>query len=158
LKKLVLSCDDAANLKYVRKGIQLYQRKGNDFSEEVCNFIIKACIRFDDLKMISDLICMPGHRIGAWLSSKSAMLLINELETKKDVDTIVNVYKAILVKDPKKFGRMKNLEYLFKIASIHGNAEIYHSLVQFCTKYVCAADLEQLQQKFRVPPKQEMEN
>ena len=44
LRKLLQACTTADDVRFAVKGVEYYQKKGNDFAEDVASLLIKACV------------------------------------------------------------------------------------------------------------------
>lgn len=145
LKHLIESCKNAEDLVYSKKAITLYHRKAQDFSLEICSIFIKKCITYGDIKIATETICKPGNRIGAWMSDRSAKLLFGELAAKGDFAALGEVFKAVALRDPKKFYTFPHLEYLLQLSANEAGTEVYDLVMAKCIAHLSVTEVETLQ-------------
>jgi hypothetical protein len=81
LKILLSRCIEPRDEKHLRKGIELFQNKGNDLSEELGGDFIAASLRIGKAKTAAELILREGYRIGAWIPYSPAIELFKTLST-----------------------------------------------------------------------------
>lgn len=67
--------------RFARLGVDMFQRKGQDFSEEVNAHFVKAGIRSSSVRSTIDVLLQYNHRIGAWTSTNSLNYLLSKLPT-----------------------------------------------------------------------------
>lgn len=79
LRKLLELCQTKEHVKYAVLGVELYQRKRHDFSEEVNSHFINACIRGGDPMAAVEVFLRPINRIGAWSTLTSMGRLVDAL-------------------------------------------------------------------------------
>ena len=84
LRKLLELCKTRDHVKYAVLGVELYQRKRHDFSEEVNSHFVSACIRGGEPMAAVELFLRPSHRIGAWSTLTSMQRLIDALGEEAD--------------------------------------------------------------------------
>lgn len=98
LRKLLLMVEDESNVKYAVLGIQLYQRKGHDFNEELCSHFIRACVRGNKPSAASELIIDFSNRIGAWASATSFHHLVEALLKVEDKSLLIPTFEMVVRK------------------------------------------------------------
>lgn len=75
------------HVKYAVKGLEIYQRKGQEFSEELNSHFIKACIRGENPHAAAEMIAIRKNRIGAWSTPTSIHRLVETLLTSPNVNS-----------------------------------------------------------------------
>jgi len=82
LRKLLEQCKGPDELKYATHAVALYQRKGQDFSEEVNSHFISACIRGGQPAVAAAELAKYACRIGAWTTPAAFERLVASLEAQ----------------------------------------------------------------------------
>ena len=82
LRKLLEQCKGPDELKYASHAVALYQRKGQDFSEEVNSHFISACIRGGQPVVAAAELAKYACRIGAWTTPVAFERLAASLEAQ----------------------------------------------------------------------------
>lgn len=91
-------CTAPDHLVYAIQGVQLFQRKGQDFSEEVCSHFIKACIRTENSRAAVEIINKYNYRIGAWLTQTSLLNLLQSISATEDTKVLVHTVEIAAIK------------------------------------------------------------
>ena len=76
LRKLLQQCQGKDDVKYGVKMVENFQRKGQDFSEEVASHFVSMCVRGEQPMAAVKVIAKYKNRIGAWVTPKSFHNLI----------------------------------------------------------------------------------
>jgi hypothetical protein len=71
LRNLFYKINAQEHLKYAVLAADLYQRKGQDFSEEVNSLFVKACVQAKDPHVAVDYFFLRKKRLGAWTTVTS---------------------------------------------------------------------------------------
>lgn len=82
LRKLLDMCKTPEQVKYAIQAQELFQRRGQDFSEEVNSHFIKACIRGSNPEAAANVLIKESNRMGAWSTATSLSALVNELSSE----------------------------------------------------------------------------
>jgi len=90
--------EDSNHVKYAVLGIQLYQRKGHDFNEEICSHFIRACVRGNNPNAAAELIIDFPNRIGAWASATSFHHLVEAFLKAEDNALLVPTFEMVVRK------------------------------------------------------------
>lgn len=69
-------CTEKEHLKYAVLGVELFQEKGQDFSEEISALFVKTCIALEDPMAAVKLFLKLNRRIAAWQSASSVKRLV----------------------------------------------------------------------------------
>jgi hypothetical protein len=92
----LISVNLEGEAKYAALGVELYQRKGQDFSEEICSHFIQACIRSKGTHLAGKIFLDKRNRISAWASPKMLANILTHLE--EDHQTALEVTLAMAKK------------------------------------------------------------
>ena len=84
LRKLLARCQTKDHVRYAVQGVELYQRKRHDFSEEVNSHFVSACIRGESPMAAVELFLKPSYRIGAWSTLTSIGRLVDAVGEQGD--------------------------------------------------------------------------
>lgn len=76
LKTLFTMCEEKEHLKYAILGVELYQSKGQDFTEEISSLFVKTCIKHGDPMAAVKIFLKLNRRIAAWQSATSVKRLV----------------------------------------------------------------------------------
>ena len=109
------------------KAVAVYQRKGQDFSEEANSHFVKACIRVNQPALAVTEFSTYKSRIGSWTTPTSLHRLIESLETSGETITIVDTLPVLIAKGVKV--RKESLEIVFKSVVSCGEEEKYKKVV-----------------------------
>lgn len=93
-KKLCLMISDPLDVKYAKIAAELYQKKGQDFSEETNSIFIAACIRGGAPDVVVEHFAKSKHRLGAWTSNTSFNRLLGAL---LEQETIPECFPEVLI-------------------------------------------------------------
>jgi len=105
LKHLFEKCLEPDHLKYAIKGVEMYQRKGHDFSEEINSLFIRLCIAAKNPKAAIDICSVYKYRLGAWSTPSSLGNLIESMsesmKVKGTVEDLIGLVNLITVSHAK---------------------------------------------------------
>ena len=88
LKYLIGLCEKPEQLKYIMLGLELFQKKGQDFTEEVSSLFVKSCIKHNDPLMAVNLFLKINRRISAWQTASSVHRLIESVRSKSTTEYV----------------------------------------------------------------------
>ena len=125
-------------------GVNFYQRKGADFSSILCSHFVNLCVQANKPEIVSNMIAQPHHRIGAWVSRKANLSLLNSLAKVDDVDSMINVASATL----KKGLIVQSQESISVLLSKVQNAEQFDTVMDIAAKTLRPEELEAVKSKF----------
>jgi len=84
LRKLLQQCTEPAHGKYAVGSVDLFQKKKQDFSEEVCSHFVRAVAEDGKAPMqAARVLGRFRNRLGAWLTPNSALRLMNALSASE---------------------------------------------------------------------------
>lgn len=92
-KSLCMKISDPEDVKYAKLAAELFQTKGQDFSEEINSLFINACIRGHSPGVAVEHFAVSKHRLGAWTTNTSFNRL---LEALLQQDTLPESFPAVL--------------------------------------------------------------
>ena len=131
-------------------GVSFYQRKGADFSHLLCSQFINLCVQNDKPKIVTDMIVQPHHRIGAWVSKKANLTLLNSLAKTDDVDAMVSVASATAKKGL--LIQTKDSVTLMLQTANKAQSEVqFHAVMEIASKTLSAEDLQAIKAEFPAP-------
>ena len=149
LRKLLQMCKTADEVKYASKAVALYQRKGQDFSEEVNSHFINACIRGGQPIVAATELAKYGSRIGAWTTPASFERLVTSLEASGEVNESINVVQVLALKGVKL--KKESVAIAVKAAASSGDAAIYNKTVESAIKILGAEEGQSVAEMFALP-------
>lgn len=103
LRQLLQKCTTKDDVKYGAQMVELFQRKGQDFSEEVNSHFVAMCIRAGQPELAVKHFSKYNNRIGSWTTPKSFLSLATaaiqasaaakdkQVATVKDLATALDV-------------------------------------------------------------------
>jgi len=103
LRQLLQKCTTKDDVKYGAQMVELFQRKGQDFSEEVNSHFVAMCIRAGQPELAIKHFSKYNNRIGSWTTPKSFLSLATaaiqasaaakdkQVATVKDLATALDV-------------------------------------------------------------------
>lgn len=99
LKVLFDACSKAEDIKYITKGLDFYQFKGMDFTEELNAQFINACLRSSDVKTAISTFSKYENRISAWTSPKSLKKLVDAAvdSSRSNIEDPMDVIKVLVI-------------------------------------------------------------
>lgn len=129
-KNLCVKISDPKDVKYAKYAAELFQRKGQDFSEETNSHFVMACIRGNAPGVVVEHFSDSKHRLGAWTTNKSFNRLLEALH-EQDVlpEQFVDVLKTLKVKGL--YLNDASVELLQKLSDKHEDEqlkELVHSV------------------------------
>ena len=149
LRKLLQMCKTADEVKYASKAVALYQRKGQDFSEEVNSHFVNACIRGGQPVVAATEFAKYGSRIGAWTTPASFERLVASLEESGEVNESINAVQVLALKGVKL--KKESVAVVVKAAASSGDAAIYNKTVESAMKILGAKDGQSVAEMFPLP-------
>lgn len=140
LKKLLLLCKEPHHVKYALKGVEYFQLKGNDFSEEVCTLFVRTCVMCGNPETAANEFLKQNHRIGAWLTQASFKVLIESMREKCQAKLLVEVLEMVVKKGFRP--SQLTMDYLWQFyqhgtdSNVHARfvavAEKFATIKEFC--------------------------
>lgn len=94
-KNLLVSVEAPSDAKFAQLAADLYQRKGQDFSEEINSHYIKACIRTNTVGTAVECFGRPEHRLGAWTTVKGLVSLLESAPADVSLDSVVSMLHVL---------------------------------------------------------------
>ena len=103
LRQLLQKCTTKDDVKYGTQMVELFQRKGQDFSEEVNSHFVAMCIRAGQPELAIKHFSKYNNRIGSWTTPKSFLSLATaaiqasaaakdtQMATVKDLATALDI-------------------------------------------------------------------
>lgn len=151
LRRLLERCQTEDHAKYAVKGVEYYQLKGNDFSEEINSIFIKACIRANKPRMAADQILVFKNRIGAWTTVTALnRLLTSLLANGEEAEILVNVITMVIFKGIKI--NLDTIELALKSCIEKNDYESYVRVQAIAEKgAVSNAQWQSLQSNYPIP-------
>jgi len=143
LRNLLMNCVEPEHATFIRLAVQLYQRKGQDFSEEVGAQFIKACLRVNDPKLAGELIAKYKNRIGAWVTKKPLYDLFQALSDLNEVEMMVTISEVVHLKGNHAINSVDTMELVVKSASASNDLSLHNRSVEIATK-ILSADVAEL--------------
>lgn len=95
----MLNACEPTDAKYAGLGVDWFQEKGFDFSEELNTLFVDACVRGNMPEVAVSRFIYGKGRIGAWSTPKSLNKLFESLREKKDAQAMVNVLETLIPKN-----------------------------------------------------------
>jgi len=132
LKHLFEKCLEPDHLKYAIKGVEMYQRKGHDFSEEINSLFIRLCIAAKNPKAAIDICSVYKYRLGAWSTPTSLKNLIESMsetmKVKGTVEDLIGLVNLITVSHAKVISIIIILLLLF-LSSLKSRGFQYQKII-----------------------------
>lgn len=116
LKVLFPLCQTPEHVKYAVYGVEYFQSKGMDFSQEINSLFVKTCVRCDDPMAAAKVFLVPRNRIGAWSTVTSIHRLVESLKPLGESSTI----SSLLV--------------LLSNKGVHVNKDVVSAALQTCVE------------------------
>ena len=142
LRKLLEMCQSPEEVKYATQAVALYQRKGQDFSEEVSSHFVKACIRGGQPTAAATELAKYGSRIGAWTTPASFERLVASLEATGAAQECVPVVHTLALKGVKL--KSDSVAVAVKAAAATGDNEVYSKTVESAVKLLGAEEAKSI--------------
>lgn len=79
LKAILLTCTTPDDVKYAKLAVELFQRKGSDFTEEVASLFVKSCVQGNNPMVVVDMCLQRQNRISAWQTGTSVQRLVDAI-------------------------------------------------------------------------------
>ncbi len=93
-RQICSKIQNSNEIKYAVKTAEIYQRKGQDFSEEVNSHFIQACVRSKSPLVALEYFLKPKNRLAAWTTATSLNRL---LESALANNANTNLLEVILI-------------------------------------------------------------
>jgi hypothetical protein len=95
LKALFALCTEPEHLKYALLGVEAFQKKGQDFSEEISGLFVNTCLKLNDPMVAVDLFLKVNRRIAAWQTASSVQRLVASAATLESVPAAERTTKLV---------------------------------------------------------------
>ena len=142
-----------SDLTYVKNGVELYQKKGQDFSEEVNAHFIQACLRAGNPKVASDLFSVYANRISAWSTPKTFHMLVESLISRNELESVVKMLSIVSKKGV--IASKETFDIIFiKLQEVEDKGVMYIKLMTSASKMLTPGDVEYLKSRHPDPSKQ----
>lgn len=138
LRKLLEMCQSPEEVKYATQAVALYQRKGQDFSEEVNSHFVKACIRGGQPTAAATEFAKYGSRIGAWTTPASFDRLATSLEASGAANECISMVHTLSLKGVKL--KTDSVAIALKAAAATGDNDVYSKTVESAVKLLGAEE------------------
>ena len=148
MKFLFNSCGPK-DAKYAGLGVDWFQEKGFDFSEELNALFIDACLRGQKPEVaVSRLVYRKG-RIGAWSTPNSLNKLFEALRDMNDAQSIVNILETLMPKNV----RINNATINLSLAACcqAQSPDLYRRVVQLTEGIFDDDYMKKLFERFPIP-------
>eukprot|EP01041_Mallomonas_annulata_P010713 gene10712-22368_t len=142
LRKLIQLCDDAETIKYAVLGIELYQRKGQDFSEE-------ACIRANEPMKAASMFLKYENRISAWTTKTAMNRLSESLLAQGEASTVFDV--LVMLMDKGFRPDTACIETAIKATVAKGDLVMFQQVEQIAKRFISEADLAEVLSRYEPP-------
>jgi hypothetical protein len=147
--KVLLNACGPKDAKYAGLGIDWFQKKGFDFSEELNTLFIDACVRGQKPEVAVSRFIYGKGRIGAWSTPRSLNKLFKMLRERNDAESMLTVLEALIPKNV----RVNNvtITLCLKACCEVQSRNMYLQAVELTRGAVEAEVMEALMEKYPVP-------
>jgi hypothetical protein len=154
LKFLLNSCGPK-DAKYAGLGVDWFQEKGFDFSEELNSLFVNACVRGDKPQVAVSRFVYGKGRIGAWATPKSLNKLFESLRAKNDAESMVKVLEALIPKNV----RVNNVTVILCLSACCElqTRELYQRVVELTQGHLPEDEMQKIFEKHPMPEEVEQE-
>lgn len=128
LKRLFQMCENVDDLRFAVGGVDLFQRKRQDFSEEINSLFIKLCIRFNSPQTAATIFLKYKNRISAWTTITALNRLLKSLSERNEVVLIIDMLKVLVSKGVRP--NKDSFEIILSCEEFKTDAEQYSTLVE----------------------------
>lgn len=151
----MLNACEATDAKYAGLGVDWFQEKGFDFSEELNTLFIDACIRGQKPEVAVSRFIYGKGRIGAWSTAKSLNKLFEALRDKKDAQAMVNVLESLIPKNV----RVNNVTVMLCLTTCCEvqSRPLYQRVVELTEGSLDGESMQELLAKHPIPEEEEAE-
>jgi hypothetical protein len=156
LKHLFGKCLEPDHLKYAIKAVEMYQRKGHDFNEEINSLFIKLCITSNNSKAAVDVLSVYKNRLGAWSTPSSLGKLIENMNEKMNTNStpedLLALVNLVTVSQMKGVPLTKDILILVLKHTIkQSNIDLYNRLIETGKKSLSKEDFNDIINQFPCP-------
>ena len=145
LRQICSKVQTPEDIKYAVKAVELYQRKGQDFSEEVNSHFIQACVRSNSPSIALEYFLKPKNRLSAWTTATSLNRL---LESVLANNLNANLLEVILIlKSKGLYLNKRSIELCVEIGknrSDEGAEEFRNKLVEVAKEVLSAEEFKEV--------------
>jgi hypothetical protein len=154
LKSLLNACGPK-DVKYAGAGVDWFQEKGFDFSEELNTLFVDACVRSKKPEVAVSRFIYGKGRIGAWSTPKSLNKLFESLREKNDAQGMVNVLEALIPKNV----RVNNVTVILCLTACceAGSRDLYQRVVELTRGSVEEEYMNKLLSRHPMPEEEQLE-
>ncbi len=149
LRKLLQLIEVPKDVKYGQLGVSLYQRKGQDFSEEINSLFIKMCIRGKNLKVAAEELSTYENRLGAWTTPTSFHRLAEGLGFGRGAKLLTDAFDVVTQKGVKV--SVASTELVLKACVEKGDAELHKKAAEGAARVLDSGALGELLVKYPQP-------
>jgi hypothetical protein len=151
LRHLLQHCQKPEHLNYITHGLRMWQKKGQDFSEDVASHFVRACLRAENPKIAAEICAKYKYRIGAWLTPKPMTPLVEELVKKNEIEVLISMFITISLKGV--IATKESFSLLFDAMSADKKYEEHHAaMMTAASRMLSAEDYAIIAEKYS-PPK-----
>jgi len=147
-------CTEPDHLKYALLGVEAFQQKGQDFSEEISGLFVKTCIKYNSPLTAVELFLKVNRRISAWQTPSSVHRLIESVQTQavnktEHTTSLVNMLGVLHYKGVRLFP--STIEVVAELAHTKNDSVLNKRMahvIQLALVEQGAAEGQQLLEKF----------
>mmetsp|Transcript_18238 Transcript_18238/g.18304 ORF Transcript_18238/g.18304 Transcript_18238/m.18304 type:complete len:283 (+) Transcript_18238:87-935(+) len=155
LRKLIQLCDSPDNIKYAILGVELYQRKGQDFSEEVNSHFIKAFLRANEPLKAVPIFLKYKNRISAWTTITSLNRLVKSLSEHRQTIPIIEILNLLHTKNIKP--NYVTIEYALQSSLLTpqlllNNISVHTHIINIASLHLNKNEVSELLSNYPAPP------
>eukprot|EP00428_Durinskia_dybowskii_P079419 CAMPEP_0170449330 /NCGR_PEP_ID=MMETSP0117_2-20130122/51190_1 /TAXON_ID=400756 /ORGANISM="Durinskia baltica, Strain CSIRO CS-38" /LENGTH=242 /DNA_ID=CAMNT_0010710571 /DNA_START=21 /DNA_END=749 /DNA_ORIENTATION=+ len=147
---LLRKCTKPSHIGVAARGMQFFQWKGVDFTQNTCAYFISLCANAQKPLLAADMIVSPSNRLGAWLNKKSYTTLLTSLAETNDIETMLKVTNVAISKGLQ-LQNKENMDLLLSAAAKSDNAEHLATSMQIAQTGLSAEEFAELKEKYSVP-------
>lgn len=150
MKKVLDSCKKSKDFPTALKATTLYQKAGNDFSEETCSLFVKIALESDKLNTASTLLLTPSYRLFSWVGKENYVKI---LDTLVKAQNVVDVAKYIKLSQEKGLGSLNTpaiFENALKASVDANNADSHKDILEVANSVLDKKTSESLANKFPI--------
>ncbi len=150
MKRLILKCEKPEDFQYALSGVELYQNRAQDFSEEICFHFIAASVKLGDSVSAAKLLAKTDFRIGSWVTKKSSASIFESLASAGETEVLLDLISS-LAKRNVLFEPNVAANHLLGSASTKGDSAIYEKASDVCKQIIPETDLISLRHQYQAP-------
>ena len=136
-------------MKYAGLGIDWFQKKGFDFTEELNSAFIQLCLENDQLDPIKQRFLIKKNRISSWTTPSSIYKLLSSLQTKEDYNSIIDLTEILTSKGVRP--DLRSFEIVFHACLQLKAIEKYETFITLAKNLLKDEEIQTLQEKYPKP-------